>query len=107
MPTERDERDRYDYWEKLLHKLSPEALQQSLQRAGVFLVAYELVKSEIVDKVRGLFISDDLGVTWKKKRAKERDDSVLSKDRSNVYRASCAWRPTTTLLTDDRSRFLN
>jgi hypothetical protein len=91
MPTERDERDRNDYREKLLHKLSPEALQQSLQRAGVFLVAYELVKSEIVDKVRGFFISDDVGITWRKERAKEYDDSVLSKDRSSVYRASCGW----------------
>jgi hypothetical protein len=91
MFTQPDELARNDYREKLLHKLSPEALQQSLQRAGVFLVAYELVKSEIVDKVRGFFIPNDMGVAWKKERAREYDDSVLSKDRSSVYRASCGW----------------
>jgi hypothetical protein len=96
MFTTRDAQDRNDYQEKLLRKLSPEALQlspealqQSLQRAGVFLVAYDLAQSEIIDKVRGFVIPDDMGVAWRKERAKDYDESVLSKDRSSVYRASC------------------
>jgi hypothetical protein len=44
-----------EYANRLKAKLAPDAVALTLVRAGCFLSAYELIKSEVVDKVHGFF----------------------------------------------------
>lgn len=77
--------------EDRLHlKLAPESVATTLIRAGSFLSAYELIKSEIVDKVHGFFwcgFKD--GDHVYDEDAYHR--SVLSRNPGNKYLASCNW----------------
>ena len=45
-----------DYADRLRAKLAPESVGLTLIRAGCFLSAYELIKSEIVDKVHDFLL---------------------------------------------------
>jgi len=69
-------------------KIEPVAVATALIRAGAFLTGYELVKTAIVDEVKGFFLVgfDERGMTYSE--TYERD--VLSLDR-NRFRASAAW----------------
>ena len=46
-----------EYAARLQAKLAPESVIQTLIRAGCLLSAYELIKSEVVDGVRGFYAS--------------------------------------------------
>jgi hypothetical protein len=76
-----------DYADRLVAKLLPESITQTLIRAGCFLSAYELIKSEVVDSTHE-FVAFDFG-DGKCDEARYQQD-VLSRDPSR-YRASCAW----------------
>lgn len=44
-----------DYADRLLAKLAPEGVTQTMIRAGCFLSAYELLKSQIIDAVHDFY----------------------------------------------------
>lgn len=78
------------YEECLRQKLAPETIGMILVRAGCFLSAYELIKSEIIDKVHSFFwcgFKD--GKDLYDEARYQRD--VLSRDPKSRYRASSAW----------------
>lgn len=79
-----------DYAERLAAKIAPESILLTLSHAGSFLCAYELIKSEIVDKVHGFFLRgfDETGLLYDEA---EYQRSVLSRNPKSKYRASCAW----------------
>ncbi|MEV0534733.1 hypothetical protein [Kitasatospora sp. NPDC050463] len=76
--------------ERLRQKLAPESVMITLVRAGSFLSAYELIKSEIVEKVHGFFWNgfQDGHHTYDEARYQQ---SVLVRNPKNRYAASCDW----------------
>jgi hypothetical protein len=78
-----------DYAAKLRAKLAPESIGLTLVRAGCFLSAYELIRSEIVDNVRAFFCNgfNAAGLTYDEPAYQR----VLDIDPKSKYRASCAW----------------
>lgn len=71
-------------WIKLL---DPQVLRSNLHAIGIYLVAFEILKSTVIDDPRGLFTmetedDEDAPDTYKK--------NVLSRDRS-PFRASMLW----------------
>ena len=79
-----------EYADKLHAKLAPESVGLTLIRAGSFLSAYELIKSEIVGSVHDFF--------WRGCRDGQNlyDEISYRKDVTNrnpksKFRASCAW----------------
>ena len=83
-----DETARKRLEQALLKKLSPEEITGNLLGAGLFLVVYELLKTEILENTRTFFTFgfDESGP----KVADEYNTKVLSLDRS-PFRASCLW----------------
>ncbi|WP_131767015.1 hypothetical protein [Candidatus Protofrankia californiensis] len=73
--------------ERLRQKLAPETVGTTLIRAGCFLSAYELIKSEIVDKVRGFFWCGFKDLYDEEHYQRD----VLSRNPKSRYRASCGW----------------
>jgi hypothetical protein len=77
------------YEERLQAKLAPEAVGHALIQAGALLTGYELVKSSIVDGVRGFFTfgftetGPTIGPDYERK--------VLALAPGNKFRASVAW----------------
>lgn len=73
---------------KLREKLSPQQVTGNLLSASLFLVAYELLKVEVIGKTRDFFLegSDESGMKYSPRYAS--DVVALSRDR---YRASCLW----------------
>ena len=72
------------YRRKLLHLLSRDILKQNLAKAGLFALAYELLKNSLIERPKGFFTmagtcSDD-----------EYRKEVLSKHASPLI-ASCQW----------------
>jgi hypothetical protein len=78
------------YIERLEDKLAPESVGRTLILAGCFLSAYELIKSEIVDKVHDFYLTgfNPDGFTYDEVTY-QRD--VLTRHPKSRYRASCAW----------------
>ncbi len=70
--------------EKWMQLLSKEALKDNLAKAGLYALAYELLKNSLIEKPRGFFAGRD----------SEPDDrykaEVLSKHESKLI-ASCMW----------------
>lgn len=79
-----------EYAARLHAKLAPESVMLTLIRAGCLLSAYELIKSEVVDGVRGFYASGFKGGKQLYDETGYRQD-VLSLDPKSKYRASCAW----------------
>lgn len=75
--------------DRLAAKLAPEVMGAALIRAGALLTGYELVKSSILDGVRGFFTFGftEAGPTVDPDYA----DKVLSLVPGNAFRASVAW----------------
>lgn len=78
------------YAERLAAKLAPSSIFLTLSRAGSFLCAYELIKTEIVDNVRNFFGRgfDETGLLYDEEGYRRH---VLSKNPASKYQASCAW----------------
>ncbi len=79
-----------DYATRLAAKLAPESVNRTLIRAGCFLSAYELLKSEVIDGVRGFFARGfkDGQQLYDEARYHQH---VLRRNPKSRYRASCAW----------------
>ncbi|WCD97452.1 hypothetical protein PGH47_17940 [Streptomyces sp. HUAS 31] len=84
--------------DELSAKLAPEAAS-TLMRAGSFLSAYELIKSEIVDKVHDFFWCGFQGGVHQYDERRY-GDSVLALNPRSRYLASCAWLVDMRALTD-------
>ena len=79
-----------DRLEKLKAKLAPETVGLTLIRAGCFLAAYELIRTEVVDGVHGFFwCGFDEGSHLYDEGQYQKH--VLSLNPKSKYRASCAW----------------
>lgn len=89
-----------NYHDRLIAKLAPESISAALARAGTFLCAYELIKSEIVEKVHNFFLLgfDETGLLYDEAEYQRR---VLSRNPKSKYRASCAWLVEAQALTSD------
>ncbi|WP_432510658.1 hypothetical protein [Kineococcus sp. SYSU DK001] len=83
----RNQRRRH-HVEGLAVKLQPDAMRLAMVRAGAVLTGYELVRTEIVDGVRGIYLNgfDEHGMTYSRRY----DVEVLSLAR-NPVRASLLW----------------
>jgi hypothetical protein len=75
---------------RLLDKLSPSSVRTTLLKAGTFLVVYELIKYEVVEKVHD-FLVPDRGAAGDEGRERQYEVEVLSKVPTSRYRASCRW----------------
>jgi hypothetical protein len=76
--------------ERLRAKLAPESVATTLIRAGCFLSAYELIKSEIVDRVHDFFwcgMQDGVALHDEARY----DRHVRALHPKSKYLASCAW----------------
>lgn len=72
-------------WERALH---PETLKTNIITASIFSMAFEMLKSSIIEKIEGFFINgfDEKGMSV----SPEYKEKVLSLNRSPLY-ASLAW----------------
>lgn len=72
-------------WERVLH---PETLKTNIITASIFSMAFEMLKSSIVEKIEGFFINgfDENGMIV----SPEYKEKVLSLNRSQLY-ASLKW----------------
>lgn len=79
-----------EHVERLSSKLAPESVRLTLIRAGCFLAVYELIKSEIIDGVRGFYCNGivDGQITYDE-RSYEHDVARLNP--KSRYQASCEW----------------
>lgn len=75
-----------DYRDRLACKLAPDTVRRSLVQAGAILTGYELVKSSILDGVRGFFT---LGLRPAPSRGY--DTHVLALAPGKPFEASVAW----------------
>jgi hypothetical protein len=78
------------YVERLKTKLAPESVTRTLILAGRFLSAYELIKSEVVDKAHDFYLTgfNPDGFTYDEARYQQ---DVLARNPKSKYRASCEW----------------
>lgn len=72
-------------WERVLH---PETLKTNIITASIFSMAFEMLKSSIIEKIEGFFINgfDENGIIV----GPEYKEKVLSLNRSKLY-ASLKW----------------
>jgi hypothetical protein len=72
-------------WERVLH---PETLKTNIITASIFSMAFEMLKSSIIEKIEGFFINgfDENGMI----ASPEYKEKVLSLNRSQLY-ASLKW----------------
>lgn len=75
-----------DYRDRLAGKLAPVTVRRSLVQAGAILTGYELVKSSIMDGVRGFFT---LGL--RPTPSSEYETHVLALAPGKPFQASVAW----------------
>ena len=79
---------RTEFEDRLRRKLDPTALKDNLARAGLVLATYELLKSQIIGRVRDFFVwPDDLGELGTDSRY---ETDVLGRSNS-PFSASCEW----------------
>ena len=84
---------------RLERKLSPQTVAGNLQRASLFLVAYELLRAAIVDQVRGFYVNGMRdGKLVYDERSYEADVSARHK---KVFQASCLWLQEQNVFTAD------
>ncbi len=90
-----------EYADKLQAKLAPDMVALTLIRAGCFLSAYELIKSEVVNKVHDFFWCgfEDGKNLYDEIQYRQ---AVLSRNQKSKYRASCAWLVEMEALTADQ-----
>ena len=92
-------------YDNLKAKLSPQAVRLTLIRAGCFLTAYELIKSNVLDQVRGFFcIGIQDGEFLYDEDSYRR--SVLSQSENGKYDASCSWLVEMEAITEDQAGLL-
>ncbi len=79
-----------EFKKKLEAKLAPESVGLTLVRAGCFLSAYELIKTEIVDNVHEFYLTgmDQGQLQYDEGRYQV---EVRQLDPKNIFRASCTW----------------
>ncbi|WP_163513577.1 hypothetical protein [Fodinicola acaciae] len=77
------------YVQQLRAKLAPDTVIATLIRASCFLSAYELIKSEVLEKVHDFFLCGFEGDTFLYDEASYQR-AVASRDK-NPFKASCAW----------------
>ncbi len=72
-------------WERALH---PDTLKENIITASIFSMAFEMLKSSIIEKIKGFFINgfDENGIIV----SLEYKEKVLSLNRSSLY-ASLKW----------------
>lgn len=80
-----------DYAARLQAKLAPESVGRTLIRAGCFLAAYELIKSEVVKGVHDFYWFGDMRNGQKIYDDARYQRQVLSRNPKSAYRASCDW----------------
>ena len=80
--------------EKFFRLLSKDILKQNLAKAGLYAIAYELLKNSIIERTRGFFT---IGGT---KPDDEYKRQVLSKDANRLI-ASCLWLQENGAITED------
>lgn len=92
------------YAERLRDKIQPDTVATALVRAGAFLTGYELVKTAIVDEVKGFFVQgfDQDGLI----HSKDYERKVLPLGR-NVFEASVNWLIQMDALTQDQADSLD
>ncbi len=83
-----------DSEQMLMHLLSKDVLKQNLAKAGLYALAYELLKNSIIEKPKGFFTMGGLGTN------DEYKTEILSKH-ANVLIASCRWLQENGALTED------
>ncbi len=80
------------YLKEVQRKLTPEVIRANLVRAGLFLAGWELLKSNIVKKVREFYF---LGFPESPLEAQRYAETVLAldkgKEKGKVFRASLLW----------------
>ncbi len=83
-----DDVTRKRYERRLQEKLAPGAIKENLLGAALFLVVYELLKTEVIEKTRGFFCTgfDQTGLLY----SPNYDSQVLALDRNRI-KASCLW----------------
>lgn len=81
----------------MLAKLGPEQVKNSLVRAGLFIVGYELMKSQIVDATRGFFVIgfDEHGLT-----TDEKYESKVRSRHKKEFEACLLWLVSMEALTE-------
>jgi len=84
-----DELSRKRHERDLRRQFQPDQIRLSLNRAALFMVAYELLKSRVMTKTREFFIDsvDAKGFKYSQRYVSE----VLERDKENRFRASCLW----------------
>jgi hypothetical protein len=83
-----DDLTRKRFEHRLREKLSTGQISGNLVAAGLFLVAYELLRAEVIDKTRAFFFAggDQSGLKVSPRYATD----VVALDK-NRFRASCLW----------------
>jgi hypothetical protein len=105
MPQNRPEKNRQQNqipgdvlasWDKLLN---PAQLKRSLSQASVFVMAYELLKQSIIEKLQRFFpeLMDERGL----KIVSRYKEEVLDLHPKDVFHASCLWFRNSGALGDD------
>ncbi|MGN6199927.1 hypothetical protein [Humibacter sp.] len=92
------------YAKRLQDKIQPENVATALVRASAFLTGYELVKTAVVDEVKGFFVQgfDQDGLI----HSKDYERKVLPLGK-NVYEASVNWLIQMGALTQDQAESLD
>jgi hypothetical protein len=93
-----------DYEDRLRVKLAPESMARTLIRAGAFLSAYELIKLQVVDGVRGFYWSGH-EENGKKVLYPDYETDVRTRDNS-VYLASVSWLVESKAITPEQAESL-
>lgn len=74
--------------EALKHKLQPDEIRAGLMNAGLFLAGWELLKAEVVGRVRSFFVDEFTGTEFKP--SGNYRTKVLSRHKSE-FEASLLW----------------
>ena len=94
MPKHTDELSRKRRARQFMRKLDPAVVKGNLINAGLFLVAFDLLKSDIVKGLKSHYLVGD----WYGDRHKidpmllrEYESEVSALDKKDEYKASCLW----------------
>lgn len=84
--------------QELPEQLQPTTIKSNLIRASLFLTAFQILKAEIVERVRDFYLVDfdEAGLTY----SKDYEAKVLSLDR-HKFEASCQWLVSNEALTSE------
>jgi len=86
--------------EALAKKLHPDTIRSNLVRAGLYLAGWEMLKSEMQNKVRE-FYTVDVGGPYSARRYAEKVLALDSgKEKGKIFRASLLWLVETAALTE-------